>query len=110
MDNGFKERELGSLLIYYCREMQSQKMLNEKENNPKNGFSAKAGGITRGSQYTFVTQTCVLFVSCILSDFWCIFISEKQIGSNFHVGSWEQNTGFSDINKYLRITFIYLCA
>lgn len=34
----------------------------------------------------------------------------KKIGSKFHVGSWEKNTGSSEINKYLRITFIYLCA
>lgn len=34
----------------------------------------------------------------------------KKKGSNFHVGSWEQNPGSSDINNYLRITFIYLCS
>lgn len=53
-------------------------MLNEKVMNLKNGFSAKAGGITRGSQHVFVTETCVLFVSCVLSDFWCISISNKE--------------------------------
>lgn len=54
-------------------------MLNEKEiMNPKNGFSAKTGGITRGSQNAFVTETRVLFVSCVLSDFWFISISDKE--------------------------------
>lgn len=34
----------------------------------------------------------------------------KKKGFNFHVGSWEQNPGSSEMSKYLRITFIYLSA
>lgn len=59
--------------------MQRQKILNEKENkNPKKCFSVKADGITRVSQYAFVTETCVLFVSCVLSDFWWIATSDEE--------------------------------
>lgn len=52
--------------------------MRKKIMNPKNGFSAKAGGITRGSQYAFVAETCVFLLSCVLSDFWCISTSDEE--------------------------------
>lgn len=54
--------------------------MRKKIINPKKGFSVKADGITRGSQYAFVTETYVLFVSCVLSDFWCIATSDEEKG------------------------------
>lgn len=84
-------------------------MLNEKEiMNPKNGFSAKTGGITRGSQNAFVTETRVLFVSCVLSDFWSFPFQTKKIGSNFHMCSWKENTASSEINISGLILYIYV--
>lgn len=52
--------------------------MRKKITNPKKGSSAKAGSITRGSQYAFVSETCVLFINCVLSDFWCISTSNEE--------------------------------
>lgn len=87
-------------------------MLNEKENN-----ESKQWFLCKGWWHYWMKLICIcewnLGTVCKFCFVWHLvhfYFRWRKMGSSFHMGSWEQNPGSSEMNKYFRITFIYLCA